>query len=130
MTKVKNFGFLASFRRLGLALGWVVLAGLTGCATTAVPSIPVTELDSFTAAPVTARVMNDVKIRWEIRDDVQQYCARAAQINLASGKFTPPLACAIWNVSSKECVIVTGRQVTHVALGHEMRHCFEGSFHR
>jgi len=43
--------------------------------------------------------------------------------------FTPPVACAIWSVPAKECTVVTGPKVTHVALGHEVRHCFEGRFH-
>jgi len=80
--------------------------------------------------PHHARVMNDVKVRWEVRENVAEVCGRAAQLSTTQAWMTPPLACAMWNVSSKECVIITGKKVSHVELGHELRHCFEGNFHR
>lgn len=127
VTKIAGAGF---FRRLGLVGALVVMAALTGCAATQGPTLPVSELETFIPVPKSARIMNDVKVRWEVRDDVAAFCSRAAQITTAQAYFTPPLACAVWNVASKECVIITGKQVSHVALGHELRHCFEGNFHR
>lgn len=130
MNKVANTGLSTFARRLLLLGGALVMAVLTGCASTQGASLPMSELESFTPAAASARVMNDVKVRWEVRPDVSEFCGRAAKITTAQAFFTPPVACAVWNVASKECVIITGQQVSHVALGHELRHCFEGNFHR
>ena len=119
----------AAVRRVLLSASLVAASLLTGCLATG-PTLPVAELESFTPMPKSARIMNDVKVRWEVRENVAEFCGRAAKLSTAQAYFTPPIACAMWNVQSKECVIITGQQVTHVALGHELRHCFEGSFHR
>lgn len=126
---VKNFARIAFRRLVGLtAVGVLVL--LTGCASVQGPSLPVSELASFVPLAKADRVMNEVKVRWEVRENVVEFCSRAAKISAAQAWMTPPLACAMWNVASKECVIVTGKKVSHVELGHELRHCFEGNFHR
>jgi hypothetical protein len=122
--------FRGAFSRLAFLASAGALMVLTGCATVQGPTLPVTELESFVPMPNHARLMNDVKVRWEVRENVVQVCSRAAKITAAQAWMTPPLACAMWNVASKECVIITGKKVSHVELGHELRHCFEGNFHR
>ena len=119
-----------AFRRLALLTSVCVLMVLTACASMQGTTLPVSELESFVPVPTHARLMNDVKVRWEIRENVVELCSRAAKISTTQAWMTPPLACAMWNVASKECVIITGKRVTHVELGHEFRHCFEGNFHR
>lgn len=119
-----------AFRRLAVLTSVCVLMVLTGCASMQGTTLPVSELESFVPVPTHARLMNDVKVRWEIRENVVELCSRAAKISTTQAWMTPPLACAMWNVASKECVIITGKKVSHVELGHELRHCFEGSFHR
>lgn len=84
----------------------------------------------FNAMPMQNRIMNNVRIKWEIRDDVAQHCARAYQMGREQAYLTPPLACAVWNTLKGECTIITGPLTSHVAIGHEVRHCFEGHFHR
>jgi hypothetical protein len=118
------------FRRLVILASAGALMVLTGCASVQGPSLPVSELESFVPMPKQARLMNDVKVRWEVRENVSEVCSRAAQLSPTQAWMTPPLACAMWNVASKECVIITGKQVSHLELGHELRHCFEGNFHR
>ena len=117
-------------RRLLVASTAGVVLVLTGCASVQGPTLPVSELQSFVPLPQHARVMNEVKVRWEVRENVAEVCSRAAQLSSTQAWMTPPLACAMWNVASKECVIITGKKVSHVELGHELRHCFEGNFHR
>lgn len=95
-----------------------------GCST-----LPMEEYAQFTPAPVGQRIMNQVKISWEVRDDVADFCAKAKGMGKEQAFLTPPIACAIWHVPLKECTVVTGRHTSHVALGHEVRHCFEGHFH-
>ncbi len=36
-------------------------------------------------------------------------------------------ACSFWH--PKTCLIVTGEKTTMHELGHELRHCYQGSFH-
>lgn len=118
------------FRCLAILASAGALMVLTGCASVQGPSLPVSELESFVPMPKLARLMNDVKVRWEVRENVSEVCSRAAQLSPTQAWMTPPLACAMWNVASKECVIITGKKVSHLELGHELRHCFEGNFHR
>lgn len=120
----------SAFRRLAMLASAGALMVLTGCASVQGPTLPVSELETFVPMPRHARLMNDVKVRWEVRENVAEVCGRAAKITAAQAWMTPPLACAMWNVASKECVIITGKKVSHVELGHELRHCFEGNFHR
>ena len=117
-------------RHLSVLVAFGVLMLLTGCASIQGPTLPVSELESFVPMPHHARVMNDVKVRWEVRENVAEVCGRAAKLSTTQAWMTPPLACAMWNVASKVCVIITGKKVSHVELGHELRHCFEGNFHR
>lgn len=112
-----------------LAGAAVVMVTLTACQTLG-GGIQASEYEVFTAQPVDKRIMKEVKLRWEVREDVTQYCARSIGMGREQAYITPPVACAVWHVASKECVIVTGTQTTHVALGHEVRHCFEGHFHK
>jgi hypothetical protein len=96
---------------------------LTGCA-----AIGEAEYKAFTPMPSDARLMNQVKLTWEVRADVGDYCLQV-QNNQASLNPVKPLACAIWVAASQECKVVTGPNPNHVVLGHEVRHCFEGHFH-
>lgn len=107
------------------ASSWV----LSGCQALGGGLIPASEYVDFIAKPPEMRQMNQVTLRWELRDDVAQYCSQSIGMQREQANLTPPLACAVWHVKSKECVIVTSRQTSHVALGHEVRHCFEGHFH-
>ncbi|WP_416548599.1 hypothetical protein ACHEXK_06730 [Limnohabitans sp. DCL3] len=73
--------------------------------------------------------MQEVHLRWEMRADVAQICARSIGMGHQQANITPPAACAIWDVTTQECLIITGPQTSHLVLGHEVRHCFEGHFH-
>ena len=105
-------------------------AALVACQSTGGVRLTAEEIESFTAMPAEQRIMNNVKLRWEVRTDVVDYCAKASGMGKERAFFTPPLACSIWSVATKECTIVTGPETSHLALGHEVRHCFEGYFHR
>ena len=96
----------------------------SGCA-----AIGEAEYQAFTPMRSDARLMNQVKLTWEVRSDVGDYCLQAQN---SKGNLNPvkPLACAMWVAASNECKVVTGPNPNHVVLGHEVRHCFEGHFHR
>ena len=130
MKKFSECGFSVAIRRVCTLVCGFVLAGLTGCAVTQGPSLPMSELESFIPVHQPASVMEGVERRWEVRENVAAVCSGAAKLSNTQAWMTPPVACAMWNVATKECVIITGKQVSHVELGHELRHCFEGNFHR
>jgi hypothetical protein len=106
---------------------WVLM---TGCQTMGGAIIPASEFEKFTPKTSDKRIMKEVNLRWEVREDVAQFCAKSIGMGREQAFITPPVACAVWHVASKECVIVTGTRTTHLALGHEVRHCFEGHFHK
>ena len=112
-----------------MAVAGLSMMVLTGCQTLGGGVIPREEYENFTPKSPEKRIMKEVTVRWEIRNDVAQYCARSIGMGREQAYFTPPVACAVWQVDKKECVIVTGSPTSHVALGHEIRHCFEGHFH-
>lgn len=101
-----------------------VIASLTGCHT-----LPMQEYAEFKPLQASKRILNQVKITWEVRDDVADFCAKAKGMGKDQAFLTPPVACAIWHTPRQECTVVTGSVTSHVALGHEVRHCFEGHFH-
>jgi len=111
---------------------WLCLTALfmVGCQNMGGGVIPSAEYEKFKPKPAEKRMLKEVKLRWEIRDDVAQYCAKSIGMGREQADMTPPVACAIWHVQRQECVIVTGNETSHVALGHEVRHCFEGHFHQ
>lgn len=124
----KNFTNLLLILK-GLFLGLSML-NLSGCQVLGGGIIPASEFETFTPKTADQRIMKEVKLRWEVREDVAQYCAKSIGMGRDQAYITPPVACAVWHVASKECVIVTGTRTNHVALGHEVRHCFEGHFHK
>lgn len=108
---------------------WLSVVTLTACQSLP-QNVSSDELKTFTPLSAEQRVMQEVKLRWVVREDVVQHCARAVKMGQDQAFITPPVACAIWNKSTQECTIVTGTTTSHLALGHEVRHCFEGHFHR
>jgi hypothetical protein len=105
-------------------VGLCAALGLSGCAV-----IGEVEYKEFTPVPVQARQMNEVRLTWEVREDVADYCLKASPTR--GHLWLPkPVACAVWITATRECKVVTGPNPNHVVLGHEVRHCFEGHFHR
>jgi hypothetical protein len=102
----------------------LVFGFLAGCQT-----LPAQEYESFEPLSIEKRIMNEVGIRWEVREDVAEVCAQASHMGKEQAYFTPPVACAVWDVRKQKCTVITGAKTTHLALGHEVRHCFEGRFH-
>jgi hypothetical protein len=129
-----KFTTINSFRMFLLGLKGFCFAflvmNLSGCQVMGGGVIPSSEYEIFTPKSAEQRIMKEVKLRWEVREDVAQFCAKSIGMGREQAYITPPVACAVWHVASKECVIVTGTRTNHVALGHEVRHCFEGHFHK
>jgi len=103
---------------------------LSGCQTMGTAYMPVSEMEKFQSLNPEKRAMNDVRVRWEIVEDVVKHCARTVGMGLEQSYMTPPQGCATWSKARQACTIYTPRVTTHTVLGHELRHCFEGHFHR
>ena len=50
------------------------------------------EMGEFTPLAQDQRIMNAVKLRWEVRADVAQYCANSMGMDKERAYTTPPLA--------------------------------------
>ena len=110
----------------GLTFFLLLLLFLSGCQTTTMRP-PQVDMVRFVPAPVIKRVLNEPKVKYLVRKDGYEYCARIT--GMAITPVSRPMACAFWNVRRKECTIVTPMQTGYNYLGHELRHCFEGAFH-
>lgn len=104
------------------AAALIFLAAISACST-----IPASEFQEFRAQPHVQRANKRMLIRWEVREDASSFCLEATAKAMPPGR--EPLACAIWQPATNSCLIVTKPNTTHTALGHELRHCFEGHFH-
>lgn len=68
-------------------------------------------------------------IRWVRlpQDELQKRCAMLTGVKHSATK--EYLGCATYNTSDF-CVIYTGTTTSHQVLGHEVRHCYHGDFHK
>lgn len=81
----------------------------------------------FQPLPKNKRVIENVRLKWLVREDGYKFCSRITGIPVTPT--SRPMACAYWNVVRKECTIVTPTTTGFNYIGHELRHCFEGAFH-
>jgi hypothetical protein len=63
-------------------------------------------------------------IRWVVIDDISRFCQ--SKVPLVGNQRM--LACSEYN--NYTCTIYTGRTTDMAIVGHEIRHCFEGQWHR
>lgn len=68
-------------------------------------------------------------IRW-VRlphDELQKRCASLTGMKKTGSE--QYLGCASYNIRDF-CVVYTGTSTSHQVLGHEVRHCYHGDFHK
>ena len=91
---------------------------------------PLSEVRAFTVPPESIKAISEIRLRWMIRPDAREYCRAQLKLPEPSPTHPLPLACALWNLQTKECTVVTEPTTTHVVMGHEVHHCFSGHFHK
>jgi hypothetical protein len=111
-------------RFLGWTFALMLCCGLAGCETFQPPAV---DQARFIPLPESQRVIAQPKLKYLVRQDGFEYCARITGIPVTAT--SRPMACAFWNVHRKECSVVTPLETGYNYLGHELRHCFEGAFH-
>lgn len=75
---------------------------------------------------------NKSTITWRPVESVQAECEKESK-RLGYGGFGYPVeACSFWDKSSinNVCTIITAKNVNFHTVGHEIRHCFQGNFHK
>jgi hypothetical protein len=111
-------------RMLVRSIACCALLGLGACQTL---QPPVVDQVRFMPAALAKRTIPEPKVKYLVRADGYEYCARITGIPVTPT--SRPMACAYWNTRRLECTIVTPLETGYNYLGHELRHCFEGSFH-
>lgn len=106
---------------------WLLACVLQGCVGTGGLIPPKVDQVRFSPMKKEQRTIDEPRVKFLPREDGHYYCARITGIPVTPT--SKPMACAFWNVRRKECTIVTPLQTGYNYLGHELRHCFEGSFH-
>jgi hypothetical protein len=82
----------------------------------------------------TRNMTNKSNINWIQVVDPAAACEYVSKKKGYGGFPNPVLACAFWDwdKTRKEavCTVYTGAETSMHILGHEMRHCFQGTFHK
>jgi hypothetical protein len=87
--------------------------------------------DPYEMFDTSHNMTSQSNITWRVVDNVQAECNRERQ-RLAGQKFGyAVLACSFWERKSgvDSCTIITGKRTSMHSIGHEVRHCFQGSWH-
>ena len=84
--------------------------------------------DPYKQFDATVYTNREVSVLWKTVDNIQQACN--AELQRRQGKnFGYALnACAFWD--GDQCTILTPKTTSTHTLGHEMRHCFQGDWHK
>ncbi len=75
--------------------------------------------------------INKTTITWRMEDDIQAACEQESQRRGLGGFGYGVEACSFWGrtLGINQCTIITNKQTTMAVVGHEIRHCFAGSWH-
>ena len=80
----------------------------------------------------TTNMTNNTSIEWQQVSNVQAVCEKESQRRNLGGFKIKVDACSFWtkNMFGDSCTVVTGKRTNLEILGHEIRHCFQGAFHK
>jgi len=76
----------------------------------------------------TQTMTDQTVVIWKRVDNVQLACnAESERLGVAKIPYQVK-ACSFWTKNT--CTIFTGKKTTQHSLGHELRHCFQGNWHK
>jgi len=82
---------------------------------------------------MTNNLSNNIRIVFQQSPNPAEDCERMNRARGFGGFGYPVQACSFWNYntgSGDSCLIVTGPDASLHVLGHEIRHCIQGNFHK
>jgi hypothetical protein len=70
-------------------------------------------------------------IQWRPVSNVQEECEQESKKRGHGGFGYPIQACSFWDkdIRGNRCLVITAPNLNMHTLGHEVRHCFQGSYH-
>jgi hypothetical protein len=87
------------------------------------PNIPSNQLFDF-----TKRITSNTQVSIETASNVKEACDKKAMSYKVAPNYVNPMACSFW--TNSYCVIIVGEKTSLDTLGHEIRHCFQGHWHK
>lgn len=99
----------------------LAVLALSGCSI----AVQIPPEDAFKPAQVAPKI----EVQWVSADNPTAECKRRFPGTHLDLRYVIP-ACSGWDHTKNTCTIVTGSETSHQILGHELRHCFEGDFHK
>ena len=80
----------------------------------------------------TQNLTNESRITWETSSNIQARCEQESRRRGFDGFKKNIEACSFWGKqgTADVCLIITKEKTNIDTLGHEMRHCFQGNFHK
>ncbi len=108
----------------------LLIAALVASTSFATPAVANHEADK----PFNTRAnnVNKITIDWVTTNNVQKECEKESRSRGLGGFGYALDACAFWthnSITGSRCTIITAKVTNMGTLGHEARHCFQGSFH-
>jgi len=95
------------------------------------------EDDPYMFFTVGENQTNEVKITWIAVEDIQKSCDAESKKRGKNGFPYAVDACSFWGDKrnsagsmQRTCFIFTSAKTNTHTLGHEMRHCFQGEYHK
>lgn len=80
-------------------------------------------------------INNETHIKWVRHKDLFELEKACVKVAPRPNKFFEYHGCATFNLKTKECIIHTLNPQEYIGedmayLGHEVKHCFDGNFHK
>jgi len=79
---------------------------------------------------MTHNITNNVNVTFRTSANINQTCRTESRAR-GLGDFTYSVeACSFWNWNHSECTVITSPTANFHTVGHEVRHCLQGNFHK
>jgi hypothetical protein len=84
--------------------------------------------DPTTLFDTRSNYTNESNIKWTPVENLQETCEKESRKRGFGGFNYPIKACTFFD--GNKCDIFTSKNLNMHTLGHEVRHCFQGNYHR